>query len=280
MGGTAIKYGVFHSDLEPVELFSIPTKLSREELSKQVEDIIKDHLFVDGVAIATAGVVDEFGTIKYANSTIKNYTGFEFEKFVQQVLKENNLDLPVKVINDANSAAYAEYVFDTSYKNSLTLTLGTGVGAGIILNGQLLLGNNGTAGEVGAIRLFNSKETIDNELSWSKFYINVKETLQISNPDIWQLYQTNDFIKEKLDKYLDKLANLLTILSYTMSLEVIYLGGGFSNCDPNILRMLNERFKQNYNFYNINPVQIKYAMNKNNAGMLGVLHLLINKHFK
>ncbi|WP_375162444.1 hypothetical protein [Mycoplasma cottewii] len=65
-----------------------------------------------------------------------------------------------------------------------------------------------------------------------------------------------------------------------MSLEVIYLGGGFSNCDPNILRMLNERFKQNYNFYNINPVQIKYAMNKNNAGMLGVLHLLINKHFK
>ncbi|MBY7703953.1 ROK family protein [Vibrio harveyi] len=87
-------------------------------------------------------------------------------------------------------------------------------------------------------------------------------------------------MKQKLDKYLDKLANLLTILSYTISVEVIYLGGGFSNCDPNILRMLNERFKQNYNFYNINPIEIKYAANKNNAGMLGVLHLLINKHFK
>ncbi|MBY7703954.1 ROK family protein [Vibrio harveyi] len=165
IGGTAIKYGVFNSDFEPVELFSIPTKLSREELSKQVEEIIENHLFVDGVAIATAGVVDEFGTIKYANSTIKNYTGFEFEKFVKQVLNKNNIDVPVKVINDANSAAYAEHVFDKNYNNSLTLTLGTGVGAGIILNGKLLLGNNGTAGEVGAIRLFNSKETIDNELS-------------------------------------------------------------------------------------------------------------------
>ncbi|WP_160315005.1 hypothetical protein [Mycoplasma sp. HU2014] len=44
--------------------------LEKDALVKQAEHIIKNHLFVDGVAIATAGVVDEFGTIKYANSNI------------------------------------------------------------------------------------------------------------------------------------------------------------------------------------------------------------------
>ncbi|UWD35300.1 ROK family protein [Mycoplasma cottewii] len=280
IGGTSIKYGVFNSDLEPIELFTVRTRPWKDALVKQVEHIVKKHLFVDGIAIATAGVVDEFGTIKYANSNIRNYSSFELKNFVKEILNKYNLDIPVKVINDANSAAYAEYVLDPNYKNSVTLTLGTGVGAGIILNGQLLTGVNGTAGELNAIRLFNSKRKVDTELSWSKFVRKLRISLQTDSMDIWDLYQTNNFAKYKLNKYLDKLANLLSIISYTLSVEVIYIGGGFSYCNVNILKILNEKFKQSYSFYNINPVQIKYAMNKNNAGMLGVLHLLIDKHFK
>ncbi|WP_434333779.1 ROK family protein [Mycoplasma capricolum subsp. capricolum] len=279
IGGTSIKYGVFNQELQPIFTNSIKTIPIKDELIKQLIDIIGSNLPFDGIGIATAGVVDKNGVIKFANQNIKNYSNFDLKTYIKDFLISCKNLVPVEIINDANSASYIEYVNDKKIKNSITLTLGTGVGMGIILNEKLFLGNNGIAGEIAAIK--NSNKIIDTELSWSKFIEKLnQQKYHYDSSDIWTLYNQNDFYKEQIDIYLDKLVNLLCTISYLLSPEVIYLGGGFSYCSEQILELINIRFKKEFVFYNINPIQIKYTLNKNDSGILGVLHLLVDKHFK
>ncbi|WP_434329788.1 ROK family protein [Mycoplasma capricolum subsp. capricolum] len=279
IGGTSIKYGVFNQELQPIFTNSIKTISIKDELIKQLIDIIGSNLPFDGIGIATAGVVDKNGVIKFANQNIKNYSNFDLKTYIKDFLISCKNLVPIEIINDANSASYIEYVNDKKIKNSITLTLGTGVGMGIILNEKLFLGNNGIAGEIAAIK--NSNKIIDTELSWSKFIEKLnQQKYHYDSSDIWTLYNQNDFYKEQIDIYLDKLVNLLCTISYLLSPEVIYLGGGFSYCSEQILELINIRFKKEFVFYNINPIQIKYTLNKNDSGILGVLHLLVDKHFK
>ncbi|WP_434325375.1 ROK family protein [Mycoplasma capricolum] len=279
IGGTSIKYGVFNQELQPIFTNSIKTISIKDELIKQLIDIIGSNLPFDGIGIATAGVVDKNGVIKFANQNIKNYSNFDLKTYIKDFLISCKNLVPIEIINDANSASYIEYVNDKKIKNSITLTLGTGVGMGIILNEKLFLGNNGIAGEIAAIK--NSNKIIDTELSWSKFIEKLnQQKYHYDSSDIWTLYNQNNFYKEQIDIYLDKLVNLLCTISYLLSPEVIYLGGGFSYCSEQILELINIRFKKEFVFYNINPIQIKYTLNKNDSGILGVLHLLVDKHFK
>ncbi|QIN48561.1 ROK family protein [Mycoplasma capricolum] len=279
IGGTSIKYGMFNQELQPIFTNSIKTIPIKDELIKQLIDIIGSNLPFDGIGIATTGVVDKNGVIKFANQNIKNYSNFDLKTYIKDFLISCKNLVPIEIINDANSASYIEYVNDKKIKNSITLTLGTGVGMGIILNEKLFLGNNGIAGEIAAIK--NSNKIIDTELSWSKFIEKLnQQKYYYDSSDIWTLYNQNDFYKEQIDIYLDKLVNLLCTISYLLSPEVIYLGGGFSYCSEQILELINIRFKKEFVFYNINPIQIKYTLNKNDSGILGVLHLLVDKHFK
>ncbi|AJK51459.1 ROK family protein [Mycoplasma capricolum] len=279
IGGTSIKYGMFNQELQPIFTNSIKTIPIKDELIKQLIDIIGSNLPFDGIGIATTGVVDKNGVIKFANQNIKNYSNFDLKTYIKDFLISCKNLVPIEIINDANSASYIEYVNDKKIKNSITLTLGTGVGMGIILNEKLFLGNNGIAGEIAAIK--NSNKIIDTELSWSKFIEKLnQQKYHYDSSDIWTLYNQNDFYKEQIDIYLDKLVNLLCTISYLLSPEVIYLGGGFSYCSEQILELINIRFKKEFVFYNINPIQIKYTLNKNDSGILGVLHLLVDKHFK
>ncbi|SRX64274.1 ROK family protein [Mycoplasma mycoides] len=224
IGGTSIKYGIFNENLNPLFINSITTIPIKDELLKQIIDIIISSLPLDGISIATAGVVDKNGVIKFANQNIKDYSNFDLKTYIKNFLITYKNSVPIEIINDANSASYIEYVNNKTIKNSVTLTLGTGVGMGIILNGELF--------------------------------------------------------KTEIENYLDKLVNLLCTISYILSPQIIYLGGGFSYCSEQILELINNKFKKEFVFYDINPINIKYTSNKNDSGLLGVLHLLVDKHFK
>nr|VZR97618.1 N-acetylmannosamine kinase [Mycoplasma feriruminatoris] len=279
IGGTSIKYGIFNENLKPLFINSVKTIPIKDELLKQLVDIIISSLPFDGISIATAGVVDKNGIIKFANNNISDYSNIDLKTYIQDFLIAYKNLVPIEIINDANSASYIEYVNNKAIKNSVTLTLGTGVGMGIILNGKLFLANNGIAGEIGYIKNFN--QIVDIDLSWSKFILHLNQNkYHYDSSDIWTLYNKNDFYKTQIDNYLDKLVNLLCTISYILSPQVIYLGGGFSYCSEQILELINNKFQKEFVFYNISPIEIKYTSNKNDSGILGVLHLLVDKHFK
>lgn len=125
-----------------VEKFSTPqNKAEFETLMRSV--ISKYEKEVSGVAIATAG------TVSNENDRIIGSTGNMFKEYPQTDFK-NLTELPIFLENDANAAAWAEYRVGASKGAvvSVLLTLGTGVGGGIIINNKLLKGKSGGAGEM------------------------------------------------------------------------------------------------------------------------------------
>ena len=145
IGGTKISYviidekGNFLNDVHKIK-----TPKTKDEIFDTLACIVSEaENEVDFIAIATAGAVNNENT-KVIGSTANLPYGYKDINF--SLLS----DKKVFVENDANSAAYAEYKFGAAkvYDNSITLTLGTGVGSGIIINGKLLKGKSGAAGEM------------------------------------------------------------------------------------------------------------------------------------
>ena len=145
VGGTKISYGLINTEGNFVnETQKIPTPSSAESIAEVLKNIIisyeKECSFV---AIATAGTVNKENS-KVIGSTANLPFGYKEINFQSLSNKK------VFIENDANCAAYAEYKIGAAkgFDNSITLTLGTGVGGGIIVDGKLLKGKNGAAGEM------------------------------------------------------------------------------------------------------------------------------------
>lgn len=146
IGGTKISYALINYNGEICgNVTKISTPKTTQEIVSQLQNIIKDFdKEAEFVAIATAGAVNRENTaiIGTVGNLPDGYKDINF-----QSLSPNKR---VFIENDANAAAWAEYKIGASKecKNSIMLTLGTGVGAGIIIDGQMLKGKSGAAGEV------------------------------------------------------------------------------------------------------------------------------------
>lgn len=145
VGGTKIYNAIVNEKgemLSEVEKHSTPYDL--DEIKKIFKSVIdKYEKEVDVIAFSTAGAVNNENTrvIGSTGNLVIGYNTIEFDKLSIK---------PVFVENDANSAAWAEHVLGASkgMPNSIMLTLGTGVGGGIILNNRLYKGKSGAAGEM------------------------------------------------------------------------------------------------------------------------------------
>lgn len=145
VGGTKIYSTVINENGEiigDIEKHSTP-KVYSEIISTFKNIISKHENEIDVVAFSTCGAVNNqnTGILGSTGNIAKEYPTTDFQSLSSK---------PVFVENDANCAAWAEYEIGSAKGclNSVMLTLGTGVGGGIIVNGQLLKGKNGAAGEM------------------------------------------------------------------------------------------------------------------------------------
>ncbi|MBR2529633.1 MAG: ROK family protein, partial [Lachnospiraceae bacterium] len=163
IGGTTIKMGVFSGDGELIDKWEIPTRTEDNgskilpdiaaSIRQKMEALSIERTDVAGIGISVPGPVDDNGIVhKCVNlgwgvfdidEEMKKYTG-----------------VPVFAGNDANAAALGEVWRGggKGYNNAVVVTLGTGVGCGIIVNGKILSGSSGAGGEIGHI-LVNREET-------------------------------------------------------------------------------------------------------------------------
>lgn len=144
IGGTKIYYTVINENGEIVgAIKKNSTPKTIDEIKSILEKGIAENPDADVVAIATAGAVNNENTrvISSTGNLPDGYRDIDFQSLS---------DKKVFVENDANAAAWAEYKTGSSKgcSNSVMLTLGTGVGGGIILNGKLFKGKSGSAGEM------------------------------------------------------------------------------------------------------------------------------------
>jgi len=147
LGGTNLRFGVVDADGTIVDEHRLPAP---HELHALVDAIRKGIDAVraaepGAVGIGAAGMIDDDGVVHYAPN-LPMFIDAPLRALVQEVV-----DLPLVVDNDANVAAWGEYCHGAlrGHRHGLLVTLGTGVGGGIIADGRLLRGAHGFAAEVG-----------------------------------------------------------------------------------------------------------------------------------
>ena len=155
LGGTNIVAGVVNESYEILAKASVKTNLPRpeEEIAADMAKVSKEAAEqagltmadIEWIGVGTPGVANSAtGVIEYSNNL-----GFHNTPMVKYL--ETALGKPTFIENDANAAAYGEYVAGAAKgaKNAVCITLGTGVGAGIVIDGKIYSGSNFGGAEVG-----------------------------------------------------------------------------------------------------------------------------------
>ena len=291
IGGTSIKYGVLS---EKGEIFidgTVSTKVTEKEnfilsdVKKLVRNILDEYknYEIKGICISTAGVVNpEKGEIAYAGPTIPKYTG---TKIKEELEKEFSISCEVE--NDVNCAGLGEYWKGAGKgsKSMVCLTIGTGIGGSVILDGKLLNGIGYTAGEIGYMDV--NGNYIQNIAS-SKYLVEKvqKEKMEregitdtITGVDIFELAKRGDEICiAGINEIISNLAVGVRNIIYLLNPEVIVIGGGITAQKE----YLEEKIRKEVNDGMISDMfrktRIELAQQGNQAGLLGALYNFLNKN--
>ncbi len=157
VGGTSVKCGLVNADGVIIAKKSAPTDLALgqekfvDDISALISEVIHlakvDSFEIKSIGVGVPGIVDcVAGEVKYSCNLFK-------EGFPLRAMLEKRVNLPVKVANDADCAAYGESLFGAGKgaKDLILITLGTGVGTGIVTGGKPFAGGRGMGGEGGHI---------------------------------------------------------------------------------------------------------------------------------
>lgn len=279
IGGTSIKYGVITKEGTLIESSDRDTEAYKGGLSiiDKVKEIIKEIRIdndISGICISTAGMVcPKEGKIVYAGPTIPNYTGVEVKSILEKEFK-----LPCSVENDVNCAALGEF-FDGAgmgTNSMVCLTIGTGIGGAIIIDGKILHGFSNSAGEIGYMMV--NGEHIQNIASTTSLVKNVAlrkgiDYKSIDGRYVLDNYENGDLIcREEVEKLVDNLALGISNIVYSVNPEVVVLGGGIMAREE-IFRPLIEKSLKKYLIESVYiNTRIEFAKLKNTAGMKGAFY--------
>lgn len=310
LGGTTTKFAIMKPQGEIQQRWSIQTDVLNDgnNIIPNIIDSINHHLQLyqmsskqfQGIGIGTPGSVD------YQTGTVDSAFNLNWDR--PMALKEQielHTNIPVQVENDANVAALGERWLG-AVKNSdnvAFVTLGTGVGGGIIINGQIIHGQGGSAGEIGHMTInpqgyrctCGKKGCLETVASatgivhvardYAQEYAGdseLKASLDngddLTAKDVFDLAKQNDPLALKVTSAVcDQLGLALSIVAVTINPQYIIIGGGVSNAGDFLL----QRVQESYNRYVFSSVKktttLTLATLGNEAGVIGAASLILNK---
>ena len=280
IGGTMIKYGLVSSDGKILSTNKIKTEASKglNNILNIIDNIFKGYKENNPVGIAVSGtgqINGMIGKVIGGNPIIPNWIGTNLVKIL-----EEKYNLPAVLENDVNCVALGEKWIGAGkdLSNFICLTIGTGIGGGIILNNQLFRGENFVAGEFGHTLI--KKGEFEQFASTTALIRLVKEkTGKILNgKEIFDL-EKKEIVEyqEVISEWIENLTDGLSSIVYCFNPANIILGGGvIGQGEALINRIKNSLFKKiGLQFKEkLNIIQAKLG---NNAGMIGASYLLLEK---
>ena len=280
IGGTMIKYGLVSSDGEILSTDKIETEAEKglENILNKIDNIFKKYKENNPVGIAVSGtgqINGMIGKVIGGNPIIPNWIGTNLVKIL-----EEKYNLPIVLENDVNCVALGEKWIGAGkdLSNFICLTIGTGIGGGIILNNQLFRGENFVAGEFGHILI--KKGEFEQFASTTALIRLVKERTRktLNGKEIFDL-EKKEIVEyqEVISEWIENLTDGLSSIVYCFNPANIILGGGvIGQGEALINRIKNSLFKKiGLQFKEkLNIIQAKLG---NNAGMIGASYLLLEK---
>lgn len=281
LGGTSIKIGRFALDGKCIKHFSIPTPLPStpeavlDAMVKGISQIVSDFSKLQGIGVGTPGPVDGAGRVARLAINLDGWQDIPIAGWLQ-----SKTGLPTILGNDANCAGVGEAWLGAgrNHQNLILLTLGTGVGGAIMINGQLFTGSQGAAGELGLITLNPSGPVCKSGNSGSlEQYISaqaIRRNTGIEPREWGQRAAAGDpEAIEFWQKYGRYLGVGLTSLIYVLTPELIILGGGISASSKYFLPAAQQEIDERVLFPSRQGIKIVTAELGNQAGMLGAAKL-------
>ena len=280
IGGTMIKYGLVSSDGEILSTDKIETEAEKglENILNKIDNIFKKYKENNPIGIAVSGtgqINGMIGKVIGGNPIIPNWIGANLVKIL-----EEKYNLPAVLENDVNCVALGEKWIGAgkNLKNFICLTIGTGIGGGIILNNQLFRGENFVAGEFGHILI--KKGEFEQFASTTALIRLVKERTRktLNGKEIFDL-EKKEIVEyqEVISEWIENLTDGLSSIVYCFNPANMILGGGvIGQGEPLINRIKNSLFKKISPQFKekLNIIQAKLG---NNAGMIGASYLLLEK---
>lgn len=312
IGGTAIKFGIFDEEGKLHKDWELPTDRSEqgahilEQIALSIESVIQkvgmEHSQIAGIGLGVPGPVLESGEVVNAPNL-----GWQRRNVKEEL--EVLSGLKVGVANDANVAALGEIWAGggKGCENLVLLTLGTGVGGGIVQNGRLVYGNNGGGGEIGhmcvdpqetevcgcgkkgcleqyasatgIVRLARTcahnadgqslSETDEIVLAGRRIL-----SADLTAKDVWDAVRDQDSIAcQAAEIFGEKLGLALANLAVVLNPEQFLFGGGMSRAGEVMLPFIRKYYEK-YVFAPCRKVEIGFAKLGNQAGIYGAARLV------
>lgn len=286
IGGTAIKYGLLDEAGKIEKKFQRDTEAWKggPSILEKVLEIIREFREEEllGVCISTAGMVDiEKGMIFYSAPLIPEYAGTNFKEAV-----EKEFHLPCEVENDVNCAGLAEGVSGAAKgsKSALMLTIGTGIGGCILLDGKVYHGYSNSACEVGYMHMMDS----DFQTLGAASILTKKVAERKGEPESsWNgkavfesAKQGDEICCNAIEEMTDVLGKGIANICYVLNPETVVLGGGIMAQE----QYLKDRILNALEKYLVPSIfektSLKFAYHRNDAGMLGAYYHFCGRHQK
>ena len=301
LGGTNIAVGVVNENYEIVAHHSVPTGASRpaEEVIRDMGDAVEAVLVKSGVSIdqcESMGIGSPGNCDSERGVVARAYNLGWFDVPVCAMLHER-FGIPVRLSNDANCAALAETVAGAAIgcENMVLITLGTGVGGGIIIDGKIYAGMRSAGAELGHTLLVLDGEpcTCGRKGCWETYasataLIRQAKKAAAEHPEsllaqaeeitglaVFQAADKGDAVAQAvIDQYCVYVAAGFTDLVNSLAPEMILLGGGISRQGERILAPMREYVMNNCFGQKDGAIPvIKAAALGNEAGIIGAAAL-------
>lgn len=302
VGGTSVKLGLFETEGKLLDKWEIPTRKEKhgEQILPDVAASILEKLEerkirredVAGVGMGIPAPVDSEGVVQQTANVGWGY------KEVTRELSELLDGMRVEAGNDANVAAMGEMWLGAGRgeKNVVMVTLGTGVGGGVIVNGHMIVGQHGAGGEIGHICVNREEEdacgcglhgcleqyasaTGIAKLARKALSGEHEETVLHGEPsakDVFDAVKAGDALATRIaDEFGRYLGAALASLAVVVDPAVFVIGGGVSKAGPVLITFVEKEFQKRAFFAN-KDTKIVLAELGNDAGICGAARLILN----
>lgn len=301
IGGTTVKMGLFTTEGDLLDKWEIKTRtenggeailpdIARSLQAKMEEKKIKE-LQMSGIGVGVPAPVGGDGIVK--NTANLGWGYKEVKKELEELTGQR-----VRVGNDANVAALGEMWLGAGkgQKNMVMVTLGTGVGGGVIINGKPVVGAHGAGGEIGHICV-NEKETIscgcgkkgclEQYASATGIVRLAKERLaknedpsllrgsEVSAKAVFDALKEGDAVAEEIvEEFGRYLGHAMANVAVIVDPSVIVIGGGVSKAGEILLKYVEKSFKEREFFANAGTKFVLATLG-NDAGICGAAKLIL-----
>ena len=305
LGGTNIVAGVVDEEYNIIAKASTKTNCPRPEkeiaddMARMAIEAVKNAKLtmdqIEWIGVGTPGIANsETGIIEYSNNL-----GFKNTPMVKYI--QETIDKPVFIENDANAAAYGEFVAGAAKgaKNAVCITLGTGVGGGIIIDGRIYSGSNFAGAEIGHTVIevdgaqcscgrkgcFEAYSSATGLIRMTKEAIaehpdcimaqSEKEKGKVTARTSFDCMRAGDkYAKAVVDKYIKYLAAGITNTINIFQPDILCIGGGVCNEGDPLLLPMQELVAKEVNTRNSEKnTEIVIAKLGNDAGIIGAAFL-------